>query len=62
MSEFVLDCSVAIAWLFDDEASDETDSVLEFLRTNNAIVPSIWRLEVVNVLVQAEKRNRLKQA
>lgn len=32
MTEFVLDCSVAIAWVFDDQASDATDALLRDLQ------------------------------
>lgn len=28
MTAFVLDCAIACAWLFDDEASPETDNLL----------------------------------
>ena len=59
MSVFVLDCSVAVAWLFDDEASPETDALLDRLRDDGALVPALWRLELGNVLVHAERRNRI---
>lgn len=59
MSVFVLDCSIAVAWLFDDEASPETDALLGRLREDGALVPGNWRLELGNVLTQAERRNRI---
>ena len=59
---FVLDCSIAIAWLFDDEASPETDALLGRLRDGGALVPGHWRLELGNVLTQAERRNRIAGA
>ena len=59
MSVFVLDCSVAVAWLFDDEASPETDALLDRLRDDGALVPGLWRLELGNVLAHAERRNRI---
>lgn len=59
---FVLDCSIAVAWLFDDEASPETDALLGRLRDGGALVPSHWRLELGNVLTQAERRNRIAGA
>ena len=49
MSTFVLDCSIAAAWLFEDEASPETDNLLERLREDGALVPTLWHLEVGNV-------------
>ena len=59
---FVLDCSIAVAWLFDDEASPETDTLLGRLRDGGALVPGHWRLELGNVLTQAERRNRIAGA
>ena len=59
MSEFVLDCSVAVAWLFEDEARPETDALLDRTMENGAFVPGLWRLEVGNVLSQAERRRRI---
>lgn len=54
MSEFVLDCSVTATWLIADEASAETDQLLEQLRNSFGFVPVWWHLEVGNLLVQAE--------
>ncbi len=59
MSAFVLDCSIAAAWLFEDEARPETDNLLEQLIDNSASVPSLWHLEIGNVLLQAERRGRI---
>ena len=51
MMAFVLDCSIAAAWLFEDEAHHETDKLLDHLRDGGALVPNLWRLEVGNVLI-----------
>ena len=56
---FVLDCSVAVAWLFGDEATPETDALLDRLKDSGALVPVLWRLELGNVLAQAEKHKRI---
>ena len=58
MSAFVLDCSIAAAWLFEDEASPATDALLRRLKRDGAFVPGLWRLELSNVLVQAERSGR----
>ena len=50
MSLFVLDCSVTVAWLFADEASPQTDALLQRLTEGVAVVPNLWHLEVGNVL------------
>ena len=62
MSSFVLDCSVAMAWCFDDETNAYTDAILEKTGKDGALVPSIWPLEIQNVLLVAERRGRIKQA
>jgi predicted nucleic acid-binding protein len=56
----VLDCSVAMSWCFEEEAGDYADRVLDALEEGEAFVPSVWPLEVANVLVVAERRGRLK--
>lgn len=62
MSELVLDCSVTMAWCFEDEASPQADAALARLTDTPAVVPSLWSLEVTNVLVLAERRSRLTPA
>ena len=62
MNRFVLDCSVVMAWCFEDEADTYADSVLSLLTESEAIVPCIWPLEVANVLLVAERRKRLTEA
>ena len=58
---FVVDNSVVMAWAFADEASPYADGILEMLTDTAVIVPTIWPLEVVNVLLVAERRQRLSQ-
>ena len=59
MSEFVLDCSVTVAWFFEDEATAETEALLDRTAESGALVPGLWRLEVGNVLSKAERRKRI---
>jgi predicted nucleic acid-binding protein len=59
---FVLDCSVTMAWCFEDEASLYADQVLERLAEEEALVPSLWALEVSNVLIVGERRKRIQPA
>ena len=59
---FVVDASVALAWCFEDEATPYAESVLDRLQQTEAAVPSIWPLEVANVLLTAERRQRLTEA
>jgi predicted nucleic acid-binding protein len=60
--ELVLDASVALAWCFDNEATEATDRVLERVANEAAAVPAIWHVEVANVLALAERRRRITQA
>jgi predicted nucleic acid-binding protein len=59
---FVLDASVTLAWCFEDEASQGTDAVLESLAEDVAVTPALWELEVVNVLLLAERRGRITES
>lgn len=62
MTDLVLDCSIAVSWLFEDEASETTDKILDMVKDRGAWVPNLWHLEVVNVLIQASKQNRISYA
>jgi predicted nucleic acid-binding protein len=56
---FVLDSSVAIAWLMPDETHDAADAICGRLIADPAIVPEVWPLEIGNVLLFARRRGRL---
>ena len=57
---FVLDCSVAMAWVFADEATEATARLRDSLIDDRAFVPSLWPIEVGSVLLAATKRSRLR--
>jgi predicted nucleic acid-binding protein len=59
---FVLDTSVTMAWCFENEATPYSAHVLDLLEGDAAVAPSIWPLEVVNVIRNAERRQRLSPA
>jgi predicted nucleic acid-binding protein len=59
---FVLDCSVVIAWFFEDEAVGYAEAVEDSLAAATAVVPSLWPLEVANALLIAERRKRTTEA
>ena len=59
---FVVDNSVVLAWCFEDETNAYTERVLDQVPQAQAIVPAIWPFEVANVLLLAERRDRLTQA
>jgi predicted nucleic acid-binding protein len=57
---FVLDASVTMAWCFEAEATPYTERVLERIALGEeAWVPALWRLEVVNVLLKAKRQGRI---
>ena len=53
---FVLNCSVTMAWVFPDEATDATDWLRDSLVEGRAFVSSLWPAEVGNVLLTATRR------
>ena len=55
---FVLDCSIAMAWLFRDETTPKTAALLNQLATDRALVPAWWFVEITNVLSAAEHKGR----
>ena len=59
---FVIDNSVVMSWCFKDETNKYADTILNRLSEATAFVPSIWPLEVVNVLLVAERKKRLSEA
>jgi predicted nucleic acid-binding protein len=62
VEQFVVDNSVVMSWCFKDETNNYADTVLERLTESAAVVPSIWSLEVVNVLLVAERQKRLSES
>lgn len=60
MSDFVLDASLALQWILEDEADRKYSlSVLASLSEKRALVPILWFYEVGNGLVMAYRRKRI---
>lgn len=59
MSALVLDGSAALAWCFEDEETESTRRLRNDVRARGAVVPRLWRLEIVNALLSAEAARRL---
>jgi predicted nucleic acid-binding protein len=55
----VLDSSVTLAWIYDEETTDAIRQVFASVADNGAFVPALWRLEVGNSLTMAVRRNRI---
>ncbi|MCL5102673.1 MAG: type II toxin-antitoxin system VapC family toxin [Armatimonadetes bacterium] len=62
MRRFVLDCSVAMSWCFEDEGDSYARFVQDEIGSRGVIVPSIWCMELINALVVGERRGRLAPA
>ncbi len=62
MTRFVLDCSMTMAWCFEDEAQPRADAVLASLADGEALVPGLWPLEVANVLAICQRWDRITAA
>jgi len=54
----VLDSSVTLAWVYSEETSPAVSHVLDLVNNNGAWVPSLWRLEVANILEMGVRRGR----
>ena len=59
---FVVDTSVTMAWCFEDEVKKSTEQLLDRLNSDFAIVPQLWSYEVANVLVVAQRKNRITES
>ena len=56
---FIVDSSMALAWVMRDEAGPETDKILDSLgQGTRAFVPAIWQWEIANAFLSVERRKR----
>jgi predicted nucleic acid-binding protein len=57
---FAIDVSVAIKWFLPDETSANAEAILTRIEHGeDAIAPSIFRLEIQNALLSAERNHRI---
>ena len=56
---FVVDCSVCLPWYIEDEASEFCARLAGTLGRAEIWAPSLWRPELVNAVVNAERRKRI---
>ena len=54
----MLDASVALSWVLDDQLDGGAAAALERTRQDGAVVPELWHYEVRNALLVAEQRGR----
>jgi predicted nucleic acid-binding protein len=62
MAAFVVDASVAAAWLLPHEATEYTDAALMATADGEVWVPALWLLEIGNLLLSAQRRRRIDVA
>jgi predicted nucleic acid-binding protein len=55
----VLDASVTAAWCFADESTQASEALHASLAESSAVVPSLWHAESANLLLVAERRQRI---
>jgi predicted nucleic acid-binding protein len=59
-ASFIVDASVGFAWVYQGQATPETDQWLKAVAAGaTVIVPALWYLEMSNVLLIAQRRHRL---
>lgn len=59
MTSFVVDCSVTASWVLPDEVSEAATQLLQRADVEDFFVPFLWPSEMANVLLMAERRNRI---
>ncbi len=60
MSDFVLDASVALAWVLDNPIAPYAMEVRRALASGKrGLVPALWHVEIANGLATAERRRDL---
>ena len=62
MNRFVLDCSVSAAWCLQEAGSETAEKILGLMSGADVLVPSLWLVEMANVLVVAQRRGRISPA
>lgn len=58
----VIDASIALSWVYKDEASEEGDALFKRVVREGAVVPALFHFEVANALLQGERRGRTSPA
>lgn len=53
---------MSASWCLRDETNDAAQAILDRLVEEEAVVPALWPIEMANVLVVAERRNRITPA
>lgn len=57
-----MDTSVTLAWVFEDECTEQIEALLDRVCDEGGLVPSLWQYEVCNALASATRQGRCNQA
>ncbi len=55
----ILDASLTLTWYFEDESTPATEELLDRVTRTGAVVPPLWRLEVVSGFQSSIRRKRI---
>ena len=59
---FVLDASIPACWALLDEEDPRADTAFARMKSDEAVVPSLWWFEIRNILVVNERRRRITES
>lgn len=59
---FVIDASIALAWLLPDEEADKAEKVVILAKLSGPVAPALFPLEVANALRSNMRRGRIDAA
>lgn len=62
MNATVIDASITAAWCFEDEQTEYARQLLKRSKDLKLYAPTIWSLEMANVLVVNERKKRITSA
>lgn len=62
MTALVVDASVAAAWILPDEHSESAEALKIDIAERSMLVPTLWWAETRNLLLMAERRDRINEA
>ncbi|MCX7114407.1 MAG: type II toxin-antitoxin system VapC family toxin [Gammaproteobacteria bacterium] len=63
--KLVLDASMALAWIFERQKTDEIECAnraLQELANMDTLVPALWHIEISNALLVGERRSIVTEA
>ena len=59
---FVLDTSISACWAFQDEQDPRANAAFVRIKSEEAVVPSLWWSEIRNILIVNERCKRITES